>query len=324
MRASRLLSILMILQAKGRVTAQALAEECEVSVRTIYRDIDALSAAGIPVYADRGPEGGYRLIDGYRTRLTGMTAQEAEAMLLSGLTGAAADLGIGALLASAQRKLLAALPADLRANAERISARFHLDAPGWFGEAEQPGHLPAIAKAVWDQRKIAIRYRSWKAEKDRLVAPLGVVMKGGAWYMVGQVNGKLATFRVSRILDFALTGQGFERPAGFDLADYWAESTRRLDAEMHSGEAVIRLSPLGVTLMEGFLSPYARARAKIEPDESAADWSRVTLPMTSLWEAATIFIRFGAEIEIIEPAELRVRLAETARAVLARHGAPAS
>lgn len=319
MKASRLLSILMTLQAKGLVTAQFLAEECEVSIRTIYRDIDALSAAGIPVYADRGPEGGYRLIDGYRTRLTGMTAQEAEAVLLSGLTGAAADLGIGALLASAQRKLLAALPADLRANAERISSRFHLDAPGWFGEAEQPPHLPAIAKAIWDQRMISIRYRSWKNEKQRLVAPLGVVLKGGAWYMVGQVSGKLATYRVTRILDFSVADRRFERPDAFDLADYWSESTRRLDEEMHPNEATIRLSPVGLQLMEPFLSPYARARARIAAGQEGDDWRTIVLPTGSVWETAGIFLRFGAEIEVLAPPEMRDRMAEMASAILQRH-----
>jgi predicted DNA-binding transcriptional regulator YafY len=290
-----------------------------VSIRTIYRDIDALSAAGVPVYADRGPEGGYQLIDGYRTRLTGMTAQEAEAVLLSGLTGAAADLGIGALLASAQRKLLAALPTDLRANAERISARFHLDAPGWFGQAEQPGPLPAIAKAVWDQRTIAIRYRSWRDEKRRIVAPLGVVLKGGAWYLVGRVSGKLATYRVARILDFAVTEERFERPAGFDLADYWSESTRRLDAEMHPNEATIRLSPIGLKLMEPFLSPYARARARITPGETAEEWSIVVLPTGSLWETASLVLRFGPEIEVLAPVDLRNRVTEMAAAIVQRH-----
>jgi predicted DNA-binding transcriptional regulator YafY len=320
MRASRLLSILMSLQARGRVTAQFLAEDCEVSLRTIYRDIDALSAAGIPVYADRGPEGGYRLLDGYRTRLTGMTSEEVEAMLLSGLTGAAADLGIGALLASAQRKLLAALPPDLRANAERISARFHLDAPGWFGESEQPPHLPAIAKAAWDQRMISIRYRSWKAETRRLVAPLGLVMKGGAWYLVAQINGKLATYRVTRILDFTVTGEGFERPDRFDLADYWTDSTRRLDEEMHPSEATIRLSPIGMRLMEPFLSPYSRARAKVTPGKTEEDWSTVVLPTGSLWETASLMLRFGAEIEVLAPVELRDRMVEMAAAILQRHG----
>src|ERR1700712_5183985 len=157
MRASRLLSILMTLQARGRVTAQSLADECAVSLRTIYRDIDALGAAGVPIQSERGAEGGYRLLDGYRTRLNGLSAREAEALFLTGLSGPAADLGLGAAMAAAQLKLLVALPADLRAGAERMRARFHLDAPAWFGEAEQPPNLQLVAGAVWEQQRIQMR-----------------------------------------------------------------------------------------------------------------------------------------------------------------------
>src|SRR5690349_18289856 len=145
MRASWLLSILTTLQARGQVTAPALAETCEVSVRTIYRDIDALAAAGVPVYADRGAEGGYRLLDGYRVRLNGFSPPEAEALFLSGLPGPAAALGLDAAMVAAQNKLMAALPENLRQNAGRMQERFHLDAPGWFGETEEPKHLRAIA-----------------------------------------------------------------------------------------------------------------------------------------------------------------------------------
>src|SRR5277367_3740596 len=149
MRASRLLSILTTLQARGRVTAGALAEACEVSLRTIYRDIDALSAAGIPVYSERGSTGGYRLLDGYRTHLNGLSAKEAEALFMSGLAGPAADLGIGAVMAAAQNKLLSAMPTELRAGAEQMRARFHFDAPAWFAQGERPKHLPLVADAVW-------------------------------------------------------------------------------------------------------------------------------------------------------------------------------
>src|SRR6201996_2275504 len=149
MRASRLLTILMSLQARGRVTARELAEECEVAVRTIYRDIDALSLAGVPVYADRGPDGGYRLLDGYKTRVNGLSPQEAEALFLGGLPGPAAELGLGGVMAAAQLKLLTALPTELRRSAETLRARFHLDAPGWFNQADEVPYLPQIADAVW-------------------------------------------------------------------------------------------------------------------------------------------------------------------------------
>src|ERR1700758_149981 len=153
MRASRLLSILMLLQTRGRMTARALADEFEVSVRTIYRDIDHLSAADVPVYADRGPNGGFELLDGYRTRLTGLSAAEASTLFLAGLPGPAAELGLAELMATAQLKLAAALPVG----AERIAARFHLDPAGWFSAPPVGEFLPLVARAVWSERRLRIR-----------------------------------------------------------------------------------------------------------------------------------------------------------------------
>jgi predicted DNA-binding transcriptional regulator YafY len=312
MRASRLLSILTTLQARGRVTAQMLADACEVSLRTIYRDIDALSEAGIPVYSERGSDGGYRLLDGYRTRLNGLSAREAESLFMTGLAGPAADLGLGAAMAAAQLKLLVALPEELRAGAERMQSCFHLDAPAWFAEAEQPGQLPLIANALWAQRRLRIRYRSWQAEKHRLVEPLGLVLKSGAWYLVGRVDGDARTYRIARILDLTVTEERFERPAGFDLAIYWRAATRRLEADLHRSQATIRLSPLGMKLLERLASAFVRAAMAVEATADADGWRRVTLPIVSIREASVEFLRFGVEIEVLEPPELRTRMTEIA------------
>src|SRR5690606_9665852 len=192
-------TIMMLLQTRGRMSAEALAAELEVSVRTVYRDIDQLSAAGVPVYADIGRNGGFALLDGWRTRLTGLTAPEAQALFLSGLPGPAAELGLGDHVAQAELKLLAALPTDWQQEARRISTRFHLDPAGWF----QPGHVDAqlttVADGVWAERKLAVRYESWTRVSDRVLEPYGLVLKGGIWYVVARSGETIRTYRLSSI-----------------------------------------------------------------------------------------------------------------------------
>ena len=312
MRASRLLCILTTLQARGRATATELATASRVSLRTIYRDIDALSSAGIPVYSERGADGGYRLLDGYRTQLNGLSAKEAEALFMTGLSGPAADLGLGTVMAAAQNKLLSAMPPQFRAGAEQMRARFHLDAPAWFAQAEQPKHLPSVADAVWAQRLIRIRYQSWKAKKNRIVEPLGLVLKGGAWYLVGRVDGDARTYRISRILDLAVLDQRFDRPKVFDLAAYWQASTQRLEAELHQNVATIRLSRWGVKMLEALTSPYVRAATRISPEVDADGRRTAVMPVGSIRQACVDLLKFGVDAEVLEPPELRAKMAEVA------------
>jgi predicted DNA-binding transcriptional regulator YafY len=305
MRASRLLSILTTLQARGRVTAGELAAECEVSLRTIYRDVEALGAAGIPVQSERGSDGGYRLLDGYRTRLNGLSAREAEALFMIGLSGPATDLGLGSVMAAAHDKLLSAMPVSLRAGAEQMRMRFHLDAPAWFAQAEQPPHLRPIAGAVWEQHPIRIRYQSWHAEKHRVVEPLGVVLKGGAWYLVGQVDGSARTYRISRILDLDVLDRCFERPVAFDLEGYWRAGTQRLEEDLHRNQATVRLSPLGVKMLEAFLSPFVQAAVRLDDKVDADGWRKAVIPVGSTRQACGALLPFGAEVEALEPAAVR-------------------
>jgi len=320
MRASRLLSILTTLQGRGLTTAEALAEECGVSLRTIYRDIDALSSAGIPVLSERGAEGGYRLLNGYRTQLNGLSEKEAEALFLTGLSGPAADLGLHAVLVAAEKKLMSALPAPLRAGAEKMRARFHLDAPAWFKEAERPKLLPLVASSVWEQRRIRMRYRSWKSEKPRVIDPLGLVLKGGSWYVVGQTEEGLRTYRVARILKLDVLETRFERPADFELEAFWSASTKRLETELHSNQATVRLSPWALGMLEIFTSSFARAAARIEPDTDSEGWHTVTLPVGSLREACARLLCFGGELEVLEPTELRRMMADVAARMHATYG----
>jgi predicted DNA-binding transcriptional regulator YafY len=311
MRASRLLSILLLLQTRGRMTAQALADEFEVSVRTVFRDIDQLSAAGVPVYADRGRTGGFQLLDGYRTRLTGLTPAEAEALFLSGLPGPAADLGLGDAMAAAQLKLLAALPEERRGGAGRVASRFHLDPVAWFRNAERADLLPDLAEAVWNTRRIRLRYESWTDVVDRELEPLGLALKAGVWYLVAQAGGRPRTYRVSAIQALELMAETFTRPEAFDLAAYWTAWTKDFEARLHSGQATLRLSPEGLKRL-ATLSP---SLASAQPGPPEADgWVRVEIPIEieSIDHAAGEMLKLGAEAQVLAPPELRTKLAQIA------------
>lgn len=316
MRASRLLSILLLLQTRGRMTAQELAGEVDVSVRTVYRDVEALGAAGVPIYADRGPAGGYQLLDGYRTRLTGLTTDEAESLFLAGIPGPAAELGLGTVLSAAQLKLLAALPPELRSRAGRIRERFYLDAPGWFHDGDKTPYLAAVADAVWNQRRLLVRYRRWSGEVSRTLEPLGVVLKAGLWYLAARASGQVRTYRVSRILDLETLDGRFERPDDFDLAQFWRSWSERFEDSVYRAEAVVRLSPraLGRKLM--LLSPAVARAAQASAGPPDADgWVEVVLPIESIEHAVVDLLKLGADAEVVAPPELRQRMAETVDAL---------
>ncbi|MFC4529944.1 helix-turn-helix transcriptional regulator [Sphaerisporangium dianthi] len=325
MRASRLLSILLMLQSRGRMTARELAGELEVSVRTIYRDVDSLHTAGIPLYGEAGHEGGYRLLDGFRTRLTGLTGQEAEALFLAGMPGPAAELGLGALAAAAERKIEAALPPDLRAGARRIREHFHLDAPGWYHDGDQVPHLPEVAGAVWNRRVITVLYRRWAepSEVERTLEPYGLVLKAGKWYLVARCDGAMRTYRVNQILRLQVTGESFVRPDTFDLGDHWRAHLTDFRARLIQGHAVIRLSPAGrERLTEVASSAVAGAvdRTAGPPDDQG--WITATVPIESLTHAHGQFLQLGAEVAVLEPAELRRRMTGTAHALAALYPRP--
>ncbi|MGI5288141.1 helix-turn-helix transcriptional regulator [Nonomuraea polychroma] len=323
MRASRLVSILLLLQTRGRMTARELADRLEVSVRTIYRDAESLHAAGIPLYGEAGPQGGYQLLDGYRTRLTGLTAGEAESLFLAGLPGPAAELGLGAVVTAAQLKLMAALPVELRDRAGRIQERFLLDAPTWYREQEPVTYLPAVADAVWNERRVQVRYRRWKAPQEvvRRLDPYGLVVKAGRWYLVARAGEDVRTYRVSQILDLQPLAEGFTRPEGFDLAAYWQGYLAEFEAKLRWGEAVVRLSPRGLERLADLMTPGVLAAARQTarpPDEEG--WTQVTVPIESIEHALGELLRLGVDAEVLTPGELRDRLAEAAKVLAERYG----
>ncbi|MET0553197.1 MAG: WYL domain-containing protein [Vicinamibacteria bacterium] len=304
MRASRLLSILILLQLRARLTADELATEFGVSVRTIYRDIDELSAAGIPVQADRGPGGGFQLLDGYRTRLTGLTASEAEALLMIGLPGPAAALGLGSAAAGAQAKMLASLPQASLAGAGRLAERFHLDPVDWYRAAAPVDHLPVLARAVLGQQRVAITYESWTRTRDWRIAPLGLVLKAGAWYVVADAGKGPRTFRVSNVRELVLLDTAFDRPAGFDLQAYWTASLARFESGLRQGAAALRVSPAGRERLARLGAYAARALADAAPPDPDG-WTRVRLPIESVEQAALALLGLGPEVEVLAPDALR-------------------
>jgi predicted DNA-binding transcriptional regulator YafY len=322
MRAGRLLSLLLLLQTRGRMTAQALADELEVSVRTVYRDVESLGSAGVPVYADRGPAGGYQLLDGYRTRLNGLTTDEAETLFLAGMPGPAAELGLGSVLAAAELKLRAALPADLAARTGRVRERFHLDAPGWFRASEPTPHLATVADAVWNGRRLEVRYRRWKAPREvsRTLDPLGVVLKAGRWYLVARSGERVTAYRVSNILDAQAVEGDVTRPGDFDLATFWRDWTDRYESSVYRDEASVRLTAGALEMMPFVFPPemsrVARARAS-EPD--ADGWLHTVVPIESVKHGHIELLKLGADAEILGPPELRARFAETARGLAATY-----
>ncbi|HEY5488266.1 MAG TPA: WYL domain-containing protein [Candidatus Limnocylindrales bacterium] len=324
MRASRLINLLLLLQTRGQLTAAELASELEVSERTIHRDIDALSAAGVPVYALRGPHGGVSLVDGYRTRLTGMTGEEAEALFLSGVPGPAAELGLGTVMAAARLKVLAALPPELRSRASRLVERFHLDVTGWFQSGEETPLLPVLSEAVWECRRVDVVYDRNDRLVERTLQPLGLVLKAGIWYLVADSDAQTRTYRVARFRHAAALDERFQRPDGFDLATYWAESTAAYEEHAERIEITLRIAPAAIGILAELAGTAAMRQAeRLTPPEADPDgWQVLRLRMDWPSEVPARLVALGADAELLEPADLRPQIAEIARQVAARYAGP--
>ncbi|WP_295641200.1 YafY family protein [uncultured Methylibium sp.] len=322
MRASRLLSIQMLLQTRGRLSARALAEALEVSIRTLYRDVDELSAAGVPIYAERGRSGGFELLPGWKTTLTGLTPSEAQAVFLSGLAGPAAELGLAADVERAQLKLLAALPAPWRDGARRTSSRLYLDPVDWYREADDLPQLQRVASAVWDERQLAIRYESWQQTTRRTVHPLGLVLKAGAWYLVAMAvpDQKPRTYRVSNILEADVLEAAVRRPPRFDLAAHWRASVQRFEAELHRGEARVLATPLGLKSLGHLSSAVARAARAAAPSRRADGRHLLTIPIESIEHATGQLLRLAPDVEVMGPVALRRSMVERIRQLAVLYG----
>lgn len=319
-RADRLLSLLMLLQAHGRMTAPALAAALEVSTRTVYRDVTALSAAGVPVYAERGAQGGIALVPGYRTDMTGLTGPEAQALFAFTGSGAVDDLGRGDALANAVRKLLAALPAAQRPAAERVRQRVLVDTRRWQGHPDALPHLGTLQEAVLADRRVRLRYqgRSRDRPRDYDIEPWGLVAQAGTWYLLAGTERGQRIFRVARVSGARLLDQTFERPEGFNLRTLWDQARSRFRAP-ESYWVTVRVEPDSIGLVERTAGP----RLLSPIDVSGADPAVFRMEFGADYDAESVLLGYGARLEVLDPPELRERLAAAAAALTAIYRARA-
>ena len=309
MKASRLLSILMILQARKHRTADQLAEELEVSARTIHRDVDELSAAGVPIYAERGRQGGFRLLDGYQTRLTGLDANEASVLMLSGIGSALDDLGLTDALSQTERKLMAALPEATRDKAAMVADRFHLDPLGWYRTKEETPFVIAIAQAVWADQRISIFYESWKGTVQRDLDAIAVVLKAGVWYLIGRAQ-TMRVYKIANIQSMTILDSTFERPSDFDVSQFWGEWVKSFEVRIRPNRARLRVTQRGQSLLKGMgLTPLAYFPVLDQPPDQLPDKTEVTdIDLAVEDEANTVreILSLGGEAKVIAPETLRL------------------
>jgi predicted DNA-binding transcriptional regulator YafY len=315
MRADRLLSIMLLLQIYRRLTAAELARRLEVSERTIQRDMDALSTAGVPVVAERGAGGGWALVDGYRTNLTGLNGEEIQSLFAATPSRLLSDLSLDKAADAAHVKLLASLPESSRPLAEYARARIHVDSAGWGGGEERAPHLRTIQEAVWQGRRLFIAYaRGCEPPDAELeVDPLGLVAKGGVWYMVAAVEGDARSYRVSRVRSARLSEEEATRPEGFDLATFWAASVARFKTEMPRYFATLRAHKSVVPVLH-YAGRFSRVEEASEAD--AEGWATVRMRFQFEEDACGLALGFGAKVEVLEPVELREKVLKTAERVV--------
>lgn len=321
MRADRLLALLMLLQTRGRMTARQLAGELEVSERTVYRDMEALSLAGVPVYAERGPGGGCALLDDYRTNLTGLTESEVRALFMLSVPAPLAELGVSDELRAALLKLAAALPSARRPDEERARKRIHLDSVPWSQTEAPAPHLQTVYRAVWQDRKLHITYRlSHDAQAQRLVSPYGLVAKVNVWHLVFATDRAIQAVRVSDILEARLADDGFERPPDFDLAAFWEAWCAAWNENRPRYPVKVRVAPELIPLLSFYFGPLIQDIITQAGPPDAQGWVTLTLVFERLEAARDRLLGLGRAVEVLEPKPLRLSLIDFAAQIVALYG----
>jgi predicted DNA-binding transcriptional regulator YafY len=330
MRADRLVSLALLLQARGRMSARALAAELEVSVRTVYRDIEALSLAGVPVVTESGPGGGCWLLDGYRFPLRGLNADEAEALLTLGVPAVAAELGLADALAAAQEKVRVSAGGPGQSHSPGAPALVHLDLPRWFAGGEAVPWLQTLATAVRERRRVRIGYRRGDrdgvpgTESSRVIEPLGLVNKAGVWYLVATASDHApqpSVFRVGRVTSALALADAFDRPPGFELAEFWRSWSASFQSSRPKLAVTVRASALAFSVFTEVFGEAVRPALAAASEADERGHREVTLTFEHEAAAVQRLAGFGGEVEVLEPASVRDRLIATARDLLERYRA---
>jgi predicted DNA-binding transcriptional regulator YafY len=309
MKSDRLLSALLLLQAHEQMTGRAMAKRLEVSMRTVHRDMEALSAAGVPVYALRGAQGGWRLDEGWRTEVPGLDEAELRALLMS-QPRIMGDVRLAAAAESALAKLMASLPAAMRERAASIRRRLHVDTTGWRGTGENLAMLPVVQDAVARDRRLHIRYdKSDRELVERTVDPLGLVAKGSTWYLFARTRQGLRTFRVSRIVEAKPLDETFERPAQFDLATAWKASTQEFQEGRSTYDATLRVQPRVAEWIKAW-----QMATVLQTDDT---WITMRVKFHHEDEACFVALGLGPRAQVVSPLKLKERVRSEVAAMAA-------
>jgi predicted DNA-binding transcriptional regulator YafY len=321
MRADRLLSILLLLQAKGKMTAQELAMELEVSERTIYRDMDALSFAGVPVYGEAGHKGGYALVDNYRTDLTGMTRDELRALFMLGNLAPIADLGVGKELSGALLKISASSSPSHHFDEGKIRQRFLFDSTWWGRGEEQVPHLQVVQQAVWENRKLRITYHPLFSVEIRChVAPYALVAKAGRWYLVFERNDSFHVQRVNDLLEVRMTEESFVRPSNFDLEAFWTDWCAENEQILSFFTVVVRVAPGFVSALPRYFGNSIQKKIEQADLGDSEGWIKLTLSFESFEAARDRILGFGSGVEVLAPVSLRKSIIDYAEQIQGLYG----
>ncbi len=320
MRADRLLSIVLLLNARGRLTARQLADELNVSERTIYRDVEALSLSGVPICTQTGQEGGLFLDEGYRVTLTGLNGDQVRALFASSGAGPLKDLGLAGAHQDSQLKLLAALPASQRAEAERVRQRVYIDPTPWFQASEGLPFIQEIQHAVWQDRRVRIEYHAVDTDwQMRELDAYGLVAKANVWYFIGRKpNGDWRSYRIGRLRRVEILGETFERDPDFDLVAFWREACAVFERESTTRVALCVATLRVHRSADWYFPGFFEGRYERLDDTDRDGWSTLRVTFSSQDEARTRVLGLGTTVEILDPPALEREVLELAQEIVKR------